>query len=800
MNATIKTIGKIKKGFKIMIRAKRIFTVVTIQFLLTSSLQAQTSSRQIEEVVVTSQKRAQDVRDVPISIAVVSEEMIDKVGISDVGELSQVVPNLVITMTTTRGFVSMRGLGSGSNKGFERSVAMQIDGIYYGRQEYLFETLADTKQVEVLRGPQGTLFGKNAIAGALNITTGQPSPDFTGRIAVQGGDYDRQRVRVAVAGPVIEDVVNARISWDGDTMDGSIKNTTFDLDPAQNPHRGDIDPELRSQDFGIGRFKLSFPNIVEGLDLNLSATKTRIYGNSIGLQLTQAEDYTLDLYRKYDPQVEDDPSDFRGSINERETSLREGETYTAQFDYYVGEYQISAILGTSEFDKGSIFDADFGPIDAIVLADDDHYEQRSAELRLVSPEGPFEYVAGLFYFENQIVGDGRIIINPNRVIEMIGAAQTSGATNLLPLNMPILSGLLDSIGNQKRNNIRLFDQETESYAVFSQSTWNVTDSLALILGLRYSEEEKRAKQILAYNDVASQALFNVFLGESAYDTTGVRQENDFSPKFSVRYDLNDEISLYATYATAFKAGGFNEQAVDDTNLEFEPENAKTYEAGVKTRFYNGAATLNVGLFYTEFSDLQVSLFDGLNFSVGNAASAISQGVEIDGQLLPTDWFAFTGSLAYLDATYSEYKDGQCPANGGTSATSDSTCDLTGRELPRAPKWEVSVSNLISFTRMSSWLDDALPIDIGIGLFATYRAQQYLTTDLDPADAMGGHTELSAALSFTDEAEHWDFTVSVKNISNKIILAGSNDVPLQPGSHSGVISEPRRVFAELKYEW
>ena len=784
-----------------MKKINSVFPLVLSQIFITGIVSGEEYKRQIEEVVVTSQKRDQDVMDVPISISVVNEQMIDEAGLTDANELSQVVPNLVINLTTTVGFVSMRGLGSGNNKGFERSVAMQVDGFYYGRQDYLFEAMADTKQIEVLRGPQGTLFGKNAIAGALNITTGKPSPDFTGKIALQGGEYNRQRARIAMGGPIIDDVVNARFSYDSDIMDGAVDNTTFDLDPDDYPNRKNVDENLRDRDFQIGRLKLNFPNIVENLDVNLSATKARIYGNSIGLQLTQAKDFTLDLYRRYDPETEDDKTDFRGSINEEETSLREGETFTAQFDYYLADYVVSALIGNSSFDKETIADGDFGPIDAIVLANDDSYEQNSVELRLVSPRGDFEYVAGLYYFENKVEGDGQVIISTTRALEMIGAARSSGLTGVLSTLSPAVDLLLSVADLDTMNNDRYFNQETESYAFFAQSTWHLLENLDLILGVRYSEEEKNAHQILSYENTPSEALYGVFLGEEAYNEFGRRKEYDFSPKISVRYDWSEEVSLYLTYATAFKAGGFNEQSVDDTNLTFEPENAKTYETGVKTRFYNGAATLNFGLFYTEFDNLQVSLFDGLNFSVGNAAKAISKGVEVDGQLIPVDWYALTASVAYLNARYTSYPEGQCPAERGDAATSESAfCDLGGRELTRSPEWEVSIGNLISLSQMSDWLGDLVPVDIGIGLFATYRAHQYLTTDLDPIDAMAGHTEVTAILSIKDLPESWSFNVSVKNLTDKVILQGASDVPLQPGSHSGVIAEPRRFFAELKYEW
>ncbi|MGJ8686953.1 MAG: TonB-dependent receptor plug domain-containing protein, partial [Spongiibacteraceae bacterium] len=237
---------------------------------------AEKSRPTLEEVVVTAQKRVENIRDVPISITALSEDFLNEAGITDVGELSRVAPNLVINATPYTGFVAMRGLGSGNNKGFERSVALVIDGVYYGRQDYLFEALADVQRIEVLRGPQGTLFGKNAIAGALNVTTGQASSEFSGTVSAMGGDLDRKRLRIAAGGALIEDALNIRVAWDEDVHDGLIHNTTFSQSLADNPDRGDIDENLRNRNNHIGRIRLHAPNVIDGLDVNFTATRTTV--------------------------------------------------------------------------------------------------------------------------------------------------------------------------------------------------------------------------------------------------------------------------------------------------------------------------------------------------------------------------------------------------------------------------------------------------------------------------------------------------------------------------------------------
>ncbi len=766
-------------------RARHLLLLTTA---LVAALPAYPQPLMLEEVVVTAQKRTENIRDVPISITALSEDFLNDAGVTDIGELSKVAPNLVVNATPYTGFVAMRGLGSGNNKGFERSVALVIDGVYYGRQDYLFEALADVQRVEVLRGPQGTLFGKNAIAGALNVTTGQASPEFTGTVSLMGGAFDRERVRIAAGGSVIDDFLNVRIAYDHDKQDGVIENTTGEMNPADNPDPIDTDDALRNRDYELGRIRLHFPSLIDGMDVNFTATSAEIYSNGSGTELGAATEGTLALYRDFDPQTEGEP-DRKASTNANQDTLREGMSYSLQVDYELGEYILTGIWGKSQFDKDHVLDADFGPLEAILLTGDDEYEQSSLELRIASPPGDFEYVAGLYYFESDFVGIGQVVLYTERVLQIVEADRSDGD---LPLTTILATA---TPGDEVINNNRFFDQRTESYAAFGQATWNVSDALALIVGARYSEEKKIADAKLSFNSEFSERFFNTFLNEEPYDEQLSRKEYDFSPKFSVRYDLTEEITLYATYATAFKAGGFNEQAVDNTNLEFEPEEATTIEAGLKSRFLNGAATLNVGLFHTDFENLQVSLYNGTNFVVGNAATATTYGVEIEGQLLPAQWLSLGGSIAYLHARYDEFTDGQCIATSGEDA-----CDLSGRELTRAPEWEATFAPMLSFSKLIPWLGDNVPASIGMGLNLSYRAHQYFSTDLDPIDTQPGHTEIGGQIKISGLDENWSLAISVRNLNDKKIKAHGQDVPLQPGTHLATMEPETRWYGEFQYRW
>lgn len=750
----------------------------------------------IEEVVVTAQKRTENIRDVPISITVMSEEFIKDSSITDVNELSQYVPNVVINASAATGFVAMRGLGSGYNKGFERSVAVVIDGIYYGRQDYLYEALADVERLEVLRGPQGTLFGKNAIAGALNITTGIPTDEFSGSLNYLGGDLDRSKYDVAIAGPLLPDVLLARLSLSLDQHNGFIHNTAADLDSQEYPDSDGAYKELGAKDDKIARLKLFFPELITNLDLTLTATKVSTYSNSGAMQLTAATPEALDYYRRYDPMAEADPTNEQGSSNSPTPTGREGSSFSLQADYQLGEFTLTGIGGHSYFDRYDSFDGDQGAADAIYQSNEDSYSQSSAEFRLTSPPGTFEYVAGLYYFESSLEGAGNMETSLTEFLEMFAASNIGLNTNIESL-LGLPSGTLPSQGIALETP-RIFNQESKAGAVFGQATWNITDRLALIAGLRYSEEEKSVDTSLEFNDrlgnVIATAVGFAILNSTAYDETREREETDFSPKFSARYDLTDEITVYATYARAFKAGGFNEQAASADNLEFEPEKAQTWEAGAKMRFADGLATLNVGFFHTSFDNLQVSMYDGLNFSVGNAASAISQGVEIEGRVIPSNWLDLQFSLGLLDAYYDSYPDAPCTATSGEDA-----CDLTGETLVRAPKVEFSFGPRMNLSKIIPGLDK-LPVNIGAGVDALYRSEQYFSTDLDPIDYQPATTEVSAQIRLSALDDSWWFSFSARNITDEHIIAHSQDVPLLSGTHFGVVNPGARYFTEFRYVW
>jgi iron complex outermembrane receptor protein len=743
----------------------------------------------IEEIIITAQKRSENIRDVPLSISALSGEFLADAGIADLNDLALYTPNLKVTSSPGLSFINIRGLGSGNNKGFEQSVGLIIDGVYYGRASYLSDGLLDLERVEVLRGPQGTLFGKNTIAGAMNITTTAPSDEFTGFADVAFGELGMQRQRVGIGGPLIEDTLNYRIAASRDQQDGHIRNRTAQLDPQEFPQAITARPFFGDRDNDNARIKLTMPALSKNLNLTLQYEESEVYSNHVGNQLSRATAETLEFYSFYDPNVEANSRDHNTSLDAPEFAHRVTKTVVVTANLNLSDYLFTAIAGHSRFAETSLQDLDFGPAPMLFRAVDDRYEQNSLELRVTSPTGPVEYVAGLYYFDNTLDGFSKLSIDQVIVANMLAHQRMAGMIPASPLpGAPAGAVAPQGAPAQQDGSNKRFLQASEAQALFGQATWHATSRLSLIGGMRYSLETKSLDTELFFDQ--SGTLFQAFLGQQAFIAQRQQKEEDFSPKLSLMYELNDAVNLYGTFARAFKAGGYNEAAGNPEELEFEPEQATTYEAGAKLRLLDGGATLNISLYETEFDNLQVSTFDGTSYVVGNAAEAITRGVEIDAMYMPWYSLAIGASMGFNDAYYKAYPDAQCPS--GDSANS---CDLKGRELVRAPRWTGSLSANLT---LPLWPSKNLVLLAGAD--ALYQHNTFLTTDLDPLDMQPAYVLYNLRMGVANSERSWQLTAFLQNLSDEIVKQGGADVPLQPGSHFAAMDAGRRIFAEFRLSW
>ena len=743
-------------------------------------------SEQLEEVIVTAQKRAEDIQDVPLSVTAIGGDDIKEQNMADLGSVAQFAPNFEVLATPTFNFIYMRGLGAGYNRGFEQSVAVLVDEVFYGRPSYLSNGLLDLEVIEVLRGPQGTLFGKNSTAGALHLRTVNPSPEWGGTTDVTLADRDYLRFRGAAGGaiPGLGETFSFRVAALSEERDGDIENTTANGRMERNLDNQTLRTKLRWQ-----------PS--DTFDIQFAGTFATVDQGGSGTQLTKARPRHLAAMQVYDPLTSDNVYDEKTHQDAEGYVDRESWDATLTVNWNVMDgYILTNITNVAELKEEVFFDADFSPIPFLTLDNNEDYRQISQELRITSPPGDLEFVAGLFYFESDIVAnyDLTSFLELLEMASITGNAEADANPSAYDDEQAGMQAAMQAKARQdaegtpalETSNSEL-DQNVVSYALFGQATWAATERLDLTLGLRVTEEEKQLHYIHTLtnertggtgeasltNPLGAVAFPVIQPGNQQFVTERSRDESNISPKISLTYEWSTDVMNYVTVARAFKSGGWNAQAFDPARLEFEEETSTTYEAGFKSQFLSGAARFNVSAFLTDFDDLQVTAFDGVSFVVTNAATAKVQGVEFDAMLI-TPWhllFSLNGTVT--DAKYDSFPTGPCPAE-----TSETVCDLSGASLQYAPR--KSATFTVAYEdQLFDW-----PVRLQWALTAVYSDLTYYTVDLDPVDTREEHTSYRGRIGLLDMDGKWHVTLFGTNLSDTEVLAGNNDVPTFVGSHFG----------------
>jgi iron complex outermembrane recepter protein len=806
---------------------------------------ASAETYELEEIIVTAQKRAQSLQDVPLSVNAVSGEMISDMNLTGLDDMASYVPNLTINQGTTSTNIYIRGFGSGANAGFEQSVGMYIDGVYGGRDRQFRSPFMDLERVEVLRGPQGILFGKNTIAGAINISTAKPTQEFEANVKAEFEPrYDQHKVSGVISGGLTESlsgrlavsqsesggyfdntltgddgpenkeqVVRGTLVWDlNDDTQVSLKAEvgSFDVDGNQTRiTQTQALPEVMVNPTALAALNgplagaLLFPN-----NAGLAALRDAATANGGFLAPTATGDYA-DLMALSDPAYSTDA--YKQSADQdRSKTDTENVVLTIEHDW--GEYTLTSITGYSAYDASDRQDVDYSPLDYLNRFAEQEFEQFSQEFRITSPIGEtFEYIAGVYFQTNELETSDQQDIN---VASIAGYRQDldialsaalaneglfAGVVNFPPV-VPTLHTLatLPEIGTT-----RSFDQESETYAVFGQLTWHVTDAVDATFGLRYSLEEKESEREVVIRDldtggalavtdpdyILNATMLALSTGADPHTIKDDLREEQWTPSVNVSWNLNEDVMLYTSATIGYKGGGFNESGMDDPNnggnpYGFDQEKATSYEIGGKTTLLDGAARLNFSYFYTEFEDLQVSTFTQNGFTVGNAGTATSQGLEVDGMWRLSESLTLSGSAAYLDATYDEFEGAPCTV-AQNSAVQSCSQDLGGKELIFSPEWSASLA-----------LDHVQPLGGELELRSrvdmNFTDNQYLTNDLDPNAEEPANTIYNMRLGLGPATGEWEVALVAKNLTDKEVRNFAADTPGMTGSYIGFFGAPRTI--------
>ncbi|MGH7896955.1 MAG: TonB-dependent receptor, partial [Candidatus Binatia bacterium] len=637
--------------------------------------------------------------DVPISISVFEPEFLSQQGVTELHELAQHMPNVKVLSLAFTPQANIRGfeLGRDANKGSEPPMGLTIDGISYPNPNYLQSGFFDVARIEVLRGPQNTLFGKNNSVGLFNMTTKDPTDEFDGFLDVELGEPGRQRYEAAIGGPAIPGLLNFRIAGLSDERDGFLLNTTAVT--VAETFRQAMETDQKAV-----RAKVQFPNVL-GADLVFSYERFDRRAFGLDYELAIVPEGTRPIFLEFDPNTSFEFGDYDVSIDSPSIIRVDTETFVGSGSYDLGEWGLDAVVGHSTLRVDNDLDADLTSAPVIEAFTRDRNPQTTAEVRVTSPDlpglfgldrlygwalGSTDFTAGLFYQRRRIT-DSEFTITLDTAL--IGAFAVLGG-NPPPAGVPApqLPFTRDLAGQNVEATTMFFEQSSDSVAGFAHVNWRFAERWTLLSGLRLGYESKEADFERVFT--GDPPVFLTAGGFEQFTEHLERSGFQATPRLNLRYDVTEEINVFGTWAKGFREAGFNATANRAGSLEFEPEDVTNWEVGTNADLLGGAARLNLVLFWMTLTDFQILTTEpGTTTSIiTNAGEARARGVEADGAWLPTDWLTLRGSLGFNDAEFIEFPFGPCTGdNENNDGDSDERCDLSGRSIHQVPNWVISVT-------------------------------------------------------------------------------------------------------------
>ena len=755
----------------------------------------------IEEIIVTAQKREQSLQDVPLAVSAYDAASLSRSGVRDLRDLQQLSPSLVLTSTQSESAgttARLRGIGTtGDNLGLESSVAVFVDGVFRNRNSVALTDLGALERIEVLRGPQGTLFGRNASAGLSQVITAGPDLEQAeGYLSVSYGRFDEYRLGGGFSTPLVEG--RSAIGLDGvwTQRDGFIDDTVSG-DTLNNRDRW----ALRGQFAGLIGENLDLRLIVDSAsrDEDCCAAVTTIAGN------TAAIINGLTPLTGFQPlgTVIVPPRPF-----DRETTITPGRGYNEQVDEWgtslelnwdVGVGTLTSISAYRDWDSSRSQDADYTNADIVYRVADaygNRFKTLTQEVRYAWTSGDFDLMVGGYYLDEQLETVDAIRVGADYLTYVNALAAAAGEPTLPA------GAFVDGQGAQRD----AFVQDTQSIALFTHNTWRATDRLSLTLGLRYTDEDKDVSaQLLADNPAClGVAGGQIPVGPTGFALTclslispitdgsyaGARNDSEWTGTVVADYQFNDQWLGYASFSRGFKVGGYNldRSGLDDplppvpglpeaSDLEFRPEVVDSWELGFKRPFLDNRLNLNAALFFAQFDDFQLNLFNGLNFIVFNLEEVTSKGVETELRFAVREGLTLTGGASYTDARYDE------GITEPVDPTTAETFPLAGRRLTNAPRTIVTSS--LSYER-----------GLGRGFMGftrlDYRYQSDANTgsDLDPEKIQPAFSLWNGSVGVASPGRGWEVELWFRNLFDEDYRQVVIDSPLQPGSFTAFLGDPR----------
>ncbi len=594
----------------------------------------------LEEILVTASKRTESVQDLAMTVTAFSEQKIQDANIISATDLAILAPSLTITVNTQPNTAAFRIRGIGTSQtdiALEPSVGLFVDDVYLPRSGLGMSDLNDIERIEILHGPQGTLYGKNTNAGAVSIFTKRPNrEEFEAYAEATLGDYDMQRFTVAASGP-ISDVLAYRISGTTHERDGYFDN-------------GGTGGDLNDADEWNVQGKLLFEP-TDSLSVLVNSSYVERDMRCCAADAEHGETVNPALIEQGFAPDKNDPFDFETAVDVENAFFIDSFSLSMVIDYSRDWGEIKSITAYGESEGGNTYDIDRSQLDVMsyigAVSDGDSFSQ---EVRFTSPAGEtIEYQIGAFYFQSQTIGgDGSpfVFLGDDFISQ---GQQQELFLDLLPPGVPNVA-FIGQPGDNLAADVTL---DTRNYALFGQSTWNITDAWRVTGGLRWTDEEKDADLLVEIN---STSLAQTLVGTSFLATVSTAIDEEFTRSSSevdwmlmTSYDLAEDTIVFATAATGSKSGGFNTVNGTPDQREFEDESTMSYELGIKSTVLDQRLRVNASAFLTEIDDYQFQrqVEAGIGTIVSNQAEVEVSGIDLEVTAVPLPFLTLSAGLMYL---------------------------------------------------------------------------------------------------------------------------------------------------------
>ncbi len=698
-------------------------------------------TKKLDKITVTAQKREQDLQDVPISMAAFTGDTLEDSGVTDLGALQTLIPNFQVSDNVSVRTIYVRGVGGGGRTvAFDTRTGIYLDGVYIGQPMSADAVLVNLERVEVLRGPQGYLYGQNTVSGAVNLVTSAPSKDFEAKVIGAYGNKDEMRLVGSINTPLIEDKLFMRFGASMQKRDGFIHNiTTGEYPDDKNDY--------------AARLQLRYL-INPDFTADFSADYTRKLSHKVN---GEARSDVFNTGGTPTPPA-DKPFVIDDDFPERDLSETWGLGLTLNYDF--DNVTLTSTTGYRHAYRNWNVDMDHSAGDWAYFYYNDEYNTFSQELRASGEVGKLEYVAG-FYYMNTSGENDRTLVYSN------------------------LTALLGLPPNSVTNTNPLVDNE--SMAVFTALDYSLTDTLTLNIGARLNYETKELTFNQSTQLVEPYSTLAIIQG---YTTD--MDETSFSPSVGLTWEPTENATYYARYSRGVKSGGFNADYLNTyqlaADLSLDQETVDSYEVGAKFATADGKFSFNSALFYAKYEDYQVSQFriredvipPQIELALTNAGVVETYGPEFDLTWLPTDNLTLGFSGAWLHAEYSEFKDG-----GGIGV------DYSGNRLEYAPEWSFSAS-----------LDYEHPFSNGsegfVRLNASYHGDQY--SDSSNADQFyqDAYTLVNGRIGWTAPSGQTEVALYFRNLFDE-----EYDLGTAPDGFTtlfGKYGDPRTYGVEISWTY